>query len=60
MESKDDLIRFSTTQLSKLLGLPQQDAKEVTNYILGIESEAEVLKYLNVSSHEIHRSNSFL
>lgn len=48
MNNKEDLIKFSTTQLSKLLGLPQQDAKDVTNYILSFQTEAEVLKYLNV------------
>lgn len=47
MNNKEDLIKFSTTQLSKLLGLPQQDAKDVTNYILSFQTEAEVLKYLN-------------
>jgi hypothetical protein len=48
MENKEAFIQFSTGQLSKILKLPTQDAREMTNYILSITEESAAVKYLNV------------
>lgn len=49
VKSRDDLIRFSTTQISKMIGLPQQDAQDISKYLLSFQTEEEVSNYLNVS-----------